>query len=206
MNTLDLIRHKGIEIAQKYNLFKLPILKEIPSSDEIVANFIKIEMEDLFSFQTIFQIQNSQNLFARAYLYNFEKGAEFALSHMQNSPLHRIGYNFEECIKGSISNLIPFKFKDYLNEYSPIMLEMYMNMYDQKKGRLEQLILEGEDLDKPIFVILNSSFYWGTRVMLAQEITQDLVIDYSSNNEDITCDFDDTTKNYEDKDFQIPMI
>jgi hypothetical protein len=53
-------------------------------------------------------------------MYNYGKGAEFAFSHLLNNPIERIGYNFDECMTGSISELLPTEIKEFVIENSNI--------------------------------------------------------------------------------------
>jgi hypothetical protein len=206
METLNLIRVKGYEVAEKYDLLNLPESRKILTSDEIVADFVETEIEDLFEFQTLNQFGNSENLFARAFIYTYGKGAEFALSHLLNNPMPRIGYNFDECMKGSISNLIPSEYRNIALNYSDIMLEMYLKMFALTKGSQEKIISEGDNFGKAIFVILNGAFYWGTRIVLSLDFSKELEIDFSPNNDDIKYDYDNYDQKYNESDYQIPII
>jgi hypothetical protein len=205
MKTLDAIRLKGFEIAQKHGLISLPELRKIPTSDDIIADFIEIQIEDLSDFLTIMSFSNFENLFVRAFMYTYGKGAEFALSHLMNTPLNRIGYNFDECMTGTISNLIPIELKHNVNKYSVVMLEMYSEMFALTKGSQEKIISEGDNFGKAILVILNGAFYFGTRTILSQEIRENLKIDFSVNNEDIKYDYDNYNQNYNESDYPYPI-
>jgi hypothetical protein len=206
MITLDLIRLRGIEIANKHDLVKLYEFNIIPFSDEIVADFVETEMYDLFEFQTLTAFENTDNLFARAFMYNYGKGAEFAFSHLLNNPIERIGYNFDECMTGSISELLPTEIKEFVIENSNIMSEMYSEMMITTKKSMDGLRSDGNNFGNALFVILNAAFYWGTRVVNSQFILEKLEVDFSSNNEDVKFDYDNYDQDYIESDYPFPKI
>ena len=190
MEILDKITLKGLLIAQKHGLVELPEKKAIPFCEEIIEDFIRCQIEDLFEFQTLEQFINTENLFSRAALYTYGKAAEFALSHYVGEPLERIGYNFDDCMNSTVSTNIPATILNQINQYSEQILEMYREMYSQTRVSQELLIKEGISFHDCLFKILSGVFFIGKKVVLSLEIDQNESIDFTNNAIDVKYDYD----------------
>lgn len=190
MEIVDKITAKGLLIAQKHGLAALPEKNAIPLCEAIIDDFIRCQIEDLFEFQTLEQFINTENLFSRAALYTYGKGAEFALSHCVGQPLERIGYNFDDCMNSSISANIPAILLDQIKQYSAQILEMYNEMYSQNRVSQELLIKEGISFQDCLINILSVVFFMGKKVVLSLEINQKERMDFTNNTIDSKYDYD----------------
>lgn len=206
MTTIDQIRLKGIEIAGKKGLIDLEEKVKIPISNEIIEDFIEILERDLMDFSTIECFSNYENLFVRAFLYCYGKGAEYTFSLLLNKPLEKIGYDFDECMTGTISNAIPNSLRNQLIEKTGIMIEMYESMFQLTKGNQEKIISEGANFPKCIFTILNGGFYWGSRIVLGTFTNEDLNSVFNPKAVDKKYDYDTYNNNYQESDFKILNI
>ena len=206
MTTIEQIRFKGIEIAIQKGLIDLEEKVQIPVSNEIIEDFIKILERDLMDFSTSECFSNYENLFVRAFLYSYGKGAEYAFSHIINKPLEKIAYDFDECMMGTISKSIPNSLRSQLNKKIEIMIEMYESMFQLTKGSQEKIILEGANFDMCVFTILNGWFYWGSRIVLAIFTNENLNFVFNPETEDKKYDYENYNNNYQESDFRIMNI
>lgn len=206
MTTIEQIRFKGIEIASKKGLIDLEEKVQIPINNEIIEDFIEILERDLMDFSTIECFSNYENLFVRAFLYCYGKGAEYTFSLLLNKPLEKIGYDFDECMTGTISNEIPNSLRSQLNEKTGIMIEMYESMFQLTKGSQEKIISEGTNFSTCIFTILNGGFYWGSKIILAYFTNEDLNSMFNPKTVDKKYDYDKYNNNYQESDFKILNI
>ena len=203
MDTLTLITIKGLAVAKENGLFDLPEKYNIPFDEEIVADFINVQINDLFEFATLEQFLSNENLFARAFMYTYGKGVEFALAHIVSKPLKKIGYNFDHCMQGNGLSNIPVNFLSEINSHKSILICMYNEMYGATRGSQERLINEGIRFSDCMTKVLNSAFYIGKRVALSLDINKNEIIDFSDNEVDIKYDYDNYNQNYSEDDFQI---
>ena len=196
MEILDKITVKGLLIAQKHGLVELPENKVIPFCEEIIEDFIRRQIADLTEFQSLEQFINTENLFSRAALYTYGKGAELALSHYVSKPLERIGYNFHDCMKSTISANIPTVIINQLNQYSLPILEMYSSMYNETRVNQELFINAGISFNDCLFKILNAVFFMGKKVVLSLEMNEIQSMDLTNNTLDVPYDYDSYSENY----------
>jgi hypothetical protein len=206
MTTIEQIRFQGIEIATKKGLIDLEEKVQIPISNEMIEDFIKILERDLMDFSASECFSNYENLFARAFLYSYGKGAEYAYSHLLNKPLEKIAYDFNECMTGTISKAITNNLRSQLNKKTGIMIEIYESMFQLTKGSQEKIILEGANFDMCVFTILNGGFYWGLRIVLATFTNEDLNSVFKPEVLDKKYDYENYNNNYQESDFRIMNI
>lgn len=173
MNTLDKIMITGVKIAQKNGLKSLPEKFDMPFYEKQVEDFINKMIDDLFEFNTMEQFDPTyQNLFNRAFMYSYGKGAETAFLYKMAGKIDAIHFNFGECMKGSLSSLIPKHLMFHLGKNSSTMLDMYIAMFETTKIGEEQRHNEGITFGNCIFKILSGGFYWGKRVMQSIEFSE----------------------------------
>ena len=206
MTKIEQIRFKGIEIASEKKLIDLEEKVQMPINNKIIEDFIEILERDLMDFSTIECFSNYENLFVRAFLYCYGKGAEYTFSLLLNKPLEKISYDFDECMTGTISNEIPNSLRTQLNEKTGIMIEMYESMFQLTKGSQEKIISEGANFPICVFTILNGGFYWGSRIVLGTFTNEDLNSVFNPKAVDKKYDYDTYNNNYQESDFKILNI
>ena len=200
MKLLDNIAIKGLIIAQKNGLVNLPEKKEIPFCEEIIEDFLNRLIEDLFDFATITQYINNETLFSRAAVYSYGKGAEFALSHLYNSPLERIGYKFDNCMESKISDNFPPNILLEINKHIPVIKEMFQEMFQETKGSQEKYILAGITFGNCVFKMLSGVFFIGKKVGLSCEIENNGSMDFNYNDVNVNWDYDTYDNKYKEDD------
>lgn len=203
MNTLTLMALKGLVVAKENDINTSPEKYKISFDEAITKNFIKGQINDLFEFATLEQFLSHQNLFARAFMFTYGKAAEFAISHIVNKPLKRIGYDFDNCMRGNGTSNIPSDLLIKINAYSSILLRMYTEMFEVTRENQEKLINEGFNFEDCMVRILNIAFLTGKRVALSHDIDKNAIIDFSSNDYDSKYDYDNYSKKYSEKDYII---
>lgn len=203
MNTLTSMALKGLAIAKKNGLVALPEKHKILFDENITKNFIKEQITDLFEFATLEQFLSNENLFARAFMYTYGKGAEWAISHIVNKPLKRIGYDFDNCMRGNGTDNIPSDLLIKINSNSRVLLEMYNEMFEVTRGNHEKLINEGFSFENCMLKALNVAFYIGKRVVLSLDVDKNKIIDFSSNDFDSKYDYDNYDQKYSEEDYKL---
>lgn len=202
MDSLTLISIKGLAIAKENGLLDLPEKKEIPFDEEIVEDFLDRVIDDLFEFATLEQYINNETLFARASIYVYGKGVEFALSHLCNSPLERISYNFDDCMQSKIPDSLPPSILNDTNKFIPVVKEMYRVMFQEIKGSQEKFIVAGITFENCIFKILSGVFLTGRKLGLSHVIDENNAIKLGDNNSDSKYDYDTYDSRYKENDFE----
>jgi hypothetical protein len=205
LSTYDTITMKGMVVAYKYGITELPEKKPIPFSEDITESFINNILDGLGEFLMYEQI-NQSNLFIRAFLYTYGKGVEFALSHVIGRPMERIGFNFDDCMKGKTAIDLPVHISFRVHKYTSALIEMYEEMYEFANDHTDELIQEGYNLSDNLFKILSGAFYIGKRVAQSLDIDSDEGLDFSSNLIDVKYDYDTYNGKYRAEDFKIATI
>lgn len=202
MDLLENIMIKGLAIAKENGILDLPEKKEIPFDEEIIEGFINRVIDDLFEFATLEQYINNETLFERAAVYVYGKGVVFALSHLCNSPLERIGYNFDDCMQSKISEILPQSVSNDVNKFIPVIQKMFHTMFQETKGSQEKFIVARITFGNCIFKMLSGVFFAGRRVGLSFEIDGNVSLDFSDNTLDSPYDYDTYDSKYKEADFE----
>ncbi|GAA4026370.1 hypothetical protein GCM10022386_07220 [Flavobacterium cheonhonense] len=202
MNLLDTIAIKGLTVAKENGLLDLPEKKEIPFDEEIIEDFLNRVIDDLFEFATLEQYVSNETLFARATVYVYGKGVEFALSHICNTPLERISYNFDDCMQSKIPDSLPHSILNDVNTFIPVVKEMYRVMFQETKGSQEKFIVAGITFRNCIFKILSGVFFAGRKVGLSIVIDENNAIQNSNTNSDSKYDYDTYDSRYKENEFE----
>ena len=203
MDTLTALTFTGLAIARQDGLLDLPEKHEIPFDEEIVADFIQTMVEDLFDFARLTQFVDNHNLFARAFMYTYGKGAEFALSHMLQSPLKQIGYDFDSCMKGIGTENIPLHLLFRINGHASTLLTMYEEMYQITREGQSSLIAEGFTFGDCAKKMLNGAFFVGKRVAQSFDLDGSEQIDFSGNAANVKYDYDNYDQKYKPEDYRV---
>lgn len=203
MNTLTSIALKGLAVAKENGLVAIPEKYKILFDEDLIKNFIKVQITDLFEFATLEQFLSNENLFARAFMYTYGKGAELAISHIVHKPLKRIGYDFDNCMRGNGTVNIPSDLLIKISSNSSVLLKMYNEMFEVTRGSQEKLINEGSSFEDCMFKTLNVAFNIGKRVALALDVDKNIIMDFNSNDYDSKYDYDNYDQKYSEEDYKL---
>jgi hypothetical protein len=174
MNTLDSIRETGTQVAYKYGIYEQPKFEEISLPNDLIEDFIGRVEKDLFKFFTLQQFDTDYfNLFSRAFMYVYGKGAEFAYFTRTGNNISRINYDFDKAMQGVCGEKLPDDVRFRINQKASAMLEMYVQMYEHTRGSQDKIISEGLNFRDCIYTILNGAFFYGTYVCLTVPISGD---------------------------------
>ena len=126
------------------------------------------------------QFSDTSNLFNRAFMYVFGKGAEFAFFTRIGTPIDRISYNFDKAMHAKCGEQIPEYIRAFkIYKKSSAMLEMYQEMYENTKGSQERIISEGLSFPDCMRTILHGGFFYGKHICLTIELSdQDRLAQY----------------------------
>jgi hypothetical protein len=204
MNTLDEIRATGISVAVKNQILGVPKIEEISFSNEVVEDFIDRVVNDLFEFQTIEQFSETSNLFNRAFMYVFGKGAELAFFARIGTTIDRISYSFDKAMLAKCGEQIPEYIRAFkIYKKSNAMIEMYQEMYKHTKGSQERIISEGLSFPDCMKTILLGGFFYGTHICLTIELSEKDRLVHYIDEEDIPYDPDNYHGNYRPEDYKV---
>ena len=204
MNTLDEIRVTGVSVAVKNKILGIPKIEEISFSTKIVEDFIERIINDLFEFQTSEQYSDTYNLFNRAFMYVFGKGAEFAFFTRIEIPINRISYDFDKAMHAKVGEQIPEYIRALkINSRISAMLEMYKEMYHHTKGSQERITSEGLSFPDCMRTILHGGFFYGTHICLTIELSEEDRLAKYIEEVDKPYDPDNYTANYKPEDYRV---
>lgn len=204
MTTLVEIRNIGICVANENNILDSENQEKVSLSQGIITDFINRVKDDLFEFNTLEQFDHTyQNLFNRAFMYVFGRGAESAFFLRLGNDVERISYDFHKAMKGVCAERLPEHVLLSLNRKSSIMIEMYLQMFQCTKGSQDKMISEEITFQDCIFTILSGAFYYGFLVSSEIELTvEDYKVEYEALN-DNPYDYETYDKTYNLDDFKI---
>lgn len=204
MNTIEIIRQIGKDLAFKNEIFGGQKIEDIEVPNSVIDDFIERLKNDLFEFQTLEQFDpTSFNLFCRAFMYVYGKGAEFAFFSRIGSTISTINYDFDKAMQGVCGEKLTNHFRFQINRKSNAMLEMYCQMFALTKGSQEKLISEGFGFPDCIRTILTGAFTCGIELCLTIDVSkEDRHIIYVEEL-DSPYDYDNYDKIYKVEDFKI---
>lgn len=185
MTTLEKIRQTGANIAFENEIFGNKKIEDISLSNEIVEDFIERVINDLFEFNTLEQFDNSYfNLFNRAFMYVYGKGAEVAFYSRLGNSITRINYEFDKVMQGVCGDKLSDNLRFRVNRKSSAMLDMYFKMFQHTRGSQEKIISENITFRDCISTILNGAFFCGIEICLTTELSkEDRLLNYQAEND-----------------------
>ena len=196
MNAYDKIAFAGISKAEEYGITRLKEKIEIPFLEDIAEDFINTIIDDLNEFLTLEQYPDAKRLYELASLYTFGKGAEFALSFRLNTPLNRIGYDFNDCMQSNIGKGFPESVSAQISDHSGEISEVFYAMYKETSKHQYELISNGISFNNCLFRMLSGTFFLGRKVGLSLEIENTVEVDFSANDYDVKYDYDSYDQSY----------
>ncbi len=204
MSILEKIRETGATIAFENQIFGNEKIDNINISNGIIQDFIDRLIADLLEFNTMEQFDSEcYNLFNRAFMYSYGKGAEFALYSRLGNTITKINYEFDKAMQGICGENLPENLRFKINSKSNAMLEMYYQMFQQTKGLQSKMISEKMTFENFISVILNGAFFCGLEICLINKLTEEnKVINYKEEL-DKPYDYDNYNQKYKIEDFKV---
>jgi len=202
MDTLERIRQAGKAVAIINEFAASPEIDKIALPDDIISDFIERIKNDLFEFSTFEQF-DIYNLFNRAFMYVYGKGAEFAYFTRTGNTISRIDYDFDLAMQAKCGIEIPYHILFHIHRKSSAMLDMYQFMYEQTKGSIERIISEGLDFPKCMTTILSGAFFWGQFLCCRIELTDDDKLVVYTEKDDRPYDYDAYDQRYKEEDFRV---
>ena len=204
MTTQEQIRQTGANIAFKNEIFGKRHIEKINLSNEVVDDFIKRIVTNFIDFNTREHLDFIYlNLFARAFMYVYGKGAEIALfSRLGNTPT-KINYDFDKAMQGVCGERLSDHLRLCLNSKSSAMRNMYFQMFTIRINSYKSTISENESLKECISTILNCAFMCGLEICLTTELTENENLIKYKEESDIPYNFDKYDKKYKIEDFNI---
>ena len=177
MNTLDKIRLSGFEVAAEAGIINGEKLSELPPSSELVDDLVCRVLEDFFEFNTQEQFDAQQsNLFRRAFMYLYGKGAEhafYARMDFMEYDISRLSYDFNAAMRGTGARKLPKYIRVQLDQKNDAMLDMYEAMMAYTRGSQMDVIQEGLSFPKCMYVVLSGAFFAGREYLLTLETSDE---------------------------------
>jgi hypothetical protein len=207
MNTLDRIRQTGFAIATSKGVIGQHKEAIIPFVEELVEDFIHRLLDDFFTFNTSEQFDGSYfNLFSRAYMYVYGKGAEYAFFTRLGHDVTRIDYSFDEAMRGVCAHLLPERVRFQFYKTMSAVLDMYVAVFELTRGPQERIISEGLSFPKCMYTILSGAFFCGRERILGMVLTaEDESVTYADR-EDAPYDYDSYNQSFQLEDFRITNV
>jgi hypothetical protein len=204
MNTIEKIRLTGVTVAIATNVLGNPKIEDVNLPNEIIEDFITRVKNDLFEFNYFNQFDaRNFNLFARAFIYVYGKGAEFAFHNRIGNSISRIDYNFDSAMQAKCCETLPEHLRFQINNKTNEMLNIYIQMFELTKGTQEIIISEGLNFDDCISTILSGAFYLGKEVCSTLEfIGKDNFVKFDEKHDE-PYDYDNYDQNYKLDDFKV---
>ena len=199
---LEDIRKTGARIAFENEIFGKEKIEKINLTAEVVEDFILRVQKDLFEFNTFEQFDSSSfNLFNRAFMYVYGKGAEAALFCRLGNSITYISYEFDKAMQGVRGEKLSENLKSCVNEKSNVMMKMYSQMFQHTRGSQEKMISENTTFPDCITAILSGAFICGTEIVSTTKLLdEDRSINYQEE-VDMPYDYDNYKQIYRIEDY-----
>ena len=167
MSALDKIRLAGFEVAAREGIVGGEKLADVPPASDAVDDLVCRMMDDLNAFNTLAQFDaEGYDLFRRAFLYLFGKGAEYAFFARMDYDLLRFPYRFDEAMRGQGTTKLPAYVRAQLEQKRPGLLAMFAAMEAYIRGSREERSEEGPTFLHCMYTVLSGAFYFGREYML----------------------------------------
>lgn len=204
MNSLDRIQLVSIAIAERNGIRRLKKIEVVKPDSEVVEAFVNKVVTDLFEFDTLEQFDSKyDNLFGRAFIYMFGKGAEYAFCLRTGEPIDRIAYNFHDCMQAKCANRLPDDIRSVVCKQMSGMLDMYVAMFEVTKGSQEENVTNGISFHDMMFRTLSGAFFWGKELVETIELNESHFEYEVSEQEDQPYDYDNYSNDYISEHFKI---
>ncbi len=173
MTTLELIKQTGAGVAFENEIIANKNNQDISIPNGLAEDFILRVKSDLFEFNTLEQFDYTHcNLFNRAFIYVYGKGAEAAFFSKLGNSILKINYEFDKLMKGICGEKLPDHILLCLNKKSSAMIDMYVKMFQLTRGSQEKMISENITFQDCISTILSAAFFYGFEVCLTCEFIE----------------------------------
>ena len=170
MNTLDKFRLAGFEVAAREGIVGGEKLADVPPASDEVDDLECRVMDNLNEFNTFEQFDGEgYDLFRRAFLYLFGKGAEYAFFARMDYELPRFPYHFDEAMRGQGATKLPEYVRTQLDHKRPGLLAMYEAMATYVRTSRAERSETGPNFNHCMYTVLSGSFYCGREYMLTLE-------------------------------------
>jgi hypothetical protein len=197
MNSLDRIMLVSNAIAERKGIKSLKKIEVVKPDSEVVEAFVNKVVTDLFEFDTLEQFDSKyDNLFGRAFIYMFGKGAEYAFCWRTGEPIGRIAYSFHDCMQAKCADQLPEDIRTVLYKQMSGMLDMYVAMFEVTKGSQEENIADGISFHDMMFKTLSGAFFWGKELIETIELNEAHFEHEVSEKEDEPYDYDNYSNDY----------
>jgi hypothetical protein len=204
MNSLDRIILVSNAIAERNGLKDLKKVELVQPDSELVEAFVNKLVTDLLDFDTLEQFDpHYDNLFARAFIYMFGKGAEYAFCWRTGEPIDQIDYNFHECMQAKCADRLPEDVRLVLYKQMSGMLDMYVAMFEATKGSQEENIANGISFQNMMVRVVSGAFFWGKELIETVELSESHFGHEISEREDVPYDYDNYSNDYVLEHFKI---
>lgn len=204
MTTLEQIRQTGAKIAFENEIFGKEHLDNTILPNALAEDFIKRMVTDFFEFNTLEQFDYTHlNLFSRAFMYSYGKGAEIALFTRLGNSVPTINYEFDKAMEGICGEGLSDHLRLCINKKSSTMLDMYLQMFQHTRGSQEKVLSENVSFEDCISTILNGAFFCGFEIGVTTELTEkDTIIKYQEN-QDTLYNYDSYDQKYKIDDYKM---
>lgn len=170
MNALDTIRLAGYQVAAREGIVGGEKLDDVPLASDAVDDLVCRVMDDLFAFNTLTQFDaEGYDLFRRAFLYLFGKGAEYVFFARMEYDMPRLPYHFDEAMRGQMATRVPAYVRAQLEQKRPGLLAMFDAMAASIQGSREERSEAGPTFSQCMYTVLSGSFFFGREFMLTLE-------------------------------------
>ena len=168
MTELNELRMAGYEVARRVGLVGGKKLMEVPFASEVVDDLVCRVMDDFFWFNTSEQFDpQGYELFRRAFLYLFGKGAEYAFFARLGYEIPRISYRFEEAMRGQGAKTLPGYVREQLKAKTAGVFTVYEAMVAEARSLQAEHGESGVDFPRCMYVVLSGAFFYGREYTLA---------------------------------------
>lgn len=207
MNTLAKIRETGQRVAAEYGVYEQPQIEEISLPNELIEDFVERLVIDFAEFSTLEVYSDYFNLFNRAFMYVYGKGAEFAYFTRIGKDFDRISYNFDKAMQGTCGENLPNNVRFRINQRASAMLEMYVQTFEHTRGPQDIIISEGLSFNHCIHTILCGAFFYGAYVCSTVPLDEkDYISNHEEPKEDKPYDYDNYDKKYKPEDYKMMNV
>ena len=170
MNALDKLRLVVFEAATQEGIVGGEKLADVPFASEVVDDLVCRVMDDLYTYNALSQFDpECYDLFRRAFLYLFGKGAEYAFFARMEYEMPRFPYRFDEFMRGQGGTKLPKYVRAQLDHQRSGVLAVYEAAVDFISGSRAERRDAGPDLSRCMYVVLSGAFFYGREFMLTLE-------------------------------------
>lgn len=170
MNTLVKLRLVVFDAATQKGILGGEKLADVPFVSEVVDDLVCRVMDDLYQYNTFAQFDpECYDLFRRAFLYLFGKGAEYAFFARMEYEMPRFPYHFDAFMRGQGATKLPEYVRAQLDHQRTSLLAVYEAAVAFISGSRAERRDAGLELPRCMYVVLSGAFFCGREFMLTLE-------------------------------------